>query len=360
MTDALLDPAVPGSRAENALPLAGDTGAITPVWGIDWLAVTTWGAELDTVARLVSEAFHLGRPVGIEGWLAQGGAKWYGHRHEYLSATVLSEPQAPGVEDNVHVVMPGEACAVGVDALVQLVTRLGMWATRCAVVRLDLAVDRVSFTPHDAYQAVLAGHTVSWVKRGRDDVIGHTWHASNGHGEGNTLVLGRRSSQRHLRIYDKRGPTRIELETRGKYAGAVAKKLIELRGDEPGMVAFVIGCLREFCDFGVQDGVHGSRGVELLPWWAALVGSVDRIGRLVRDRRLELVVDRTLAWVERSVVPSLSMIEACYHEPGERLLRLWIEAGYERLGNRHLAAIREFRYVYGRERFETLMKEGAA
>src|SRR5262249_25978056 len=132
------------------------------------------------------------------------------------------------------------------------------------------------------------------------------------------------------------------------------------RGDEPGMAAFVVGCLREFCDFGIQDGVHGARDVELLPWWAAFVGSVDRIGRLVRDRRLELAVDRTLAWVERSVVPSLSMIEACYQEVGERLLRHWIEGGYERLSNRHLAAIREFRYVYSRERFEALLREGAA
>lgn len=76
----------------DELRLPGDTGATSPVWGIDWLAVTTWGADLDTVAKLVSEAFHLGKAVGIEGWLAQGGAKWYGRRHEYLGATVLSEP----------------------------------------------------------------------------------------------------------------------------------------------------------------------------------------------------------------------------------------------------------------------------
>jgi len=126
------------------------------------------------------------------------------------------------------------------------------------------------------------------------------------------------------------------------------------------LAAFVIGCLREFCDFGVHDNVHGARDVELLPWWRTFVGSVDRIGRLVVDRRYHLVVDRTLAWVERSVVPSLAMIDACYHEAGERLLRLWIEAGHERLTNRHLAAIREFEYAYGRQRFEALQREGPA
>lgn len=49
------------------LPLGGDTGATSPRWGIDWLAVTVWGVDVDRVARLVSEAFHLGRQVGVEG-----------------------------------------------------------------------------------------------------------------------------------------------------------------------------------------------------------------------------------------------------------------------------------------------------
>lgn len=127
----------------------------------------------------------------------------------------------------------------------------------------------------------------------------HTWHASNGPGEGNALTLDRRSSLRHLRIYDKRGPTRIGLETKGRYAGAVARELIELRGDEARTAWFVVGWLREFCDFAIQDGVQGARDVHLLPCSWAFVGSVDRIGGLLKDRRQQLVVTRTLAWVER-------------------------------------------------------------
>jgi DNA relaxase NicK len=214
----------------------------------------------------VSEAFHFGKSVGLSGWTPMGGAKFYGRRHEYLGATVLSDCQSKGAEDNVHVVLPGGACSVGVDALLQLVERLRMWSTRCEVVRLDLAVDGVPFTPADAYRAVLAGQTVSWVKRGRDGLIGHGWHSSNGTGEGNTLDIGRRSSQRYMRIYDRRGPTRVELETTRQYANAVAAAVIERRGDDLELARFVVACLREFCDFGTQDGVHGARDVRLLPW----------------------------------------------------------------------------------------------
>ncbi len=335
-----------GARASDELPLAGDTGATSPSWAIDWLAVTVWGVDLDRVCRLVSEAFHLGRPIGSSGWTAMGGARFYACRHEYLGATVLSGCQAKGVEENVHVVLPGEACGVGVDALLQLIGRLRMWSTRCEVGRLDLAVDGVPFTPQDAYRAVREGHTVSWVKRGRDGAVSHTWTASNGAGEGNTLYVGRRSSQRCLRIYSKRGPTRIELETKREYADAVAGKLAELRGDEAGQARFVVGCLREFCDFGTQDGVHGARELRLLPWWQAFVTAAERIGKLNVDRRQALSVDRTLKWVDRAVVPSLAMVVACYGESGKGLLDGWIDSALPHLSPKHVAAIREFMYAY--------------
>lgn len=70
-----------GSRVAGTLPPAGDTGATSPGWAIDWLAVTVWGVDVDRVARLVSEAFHFGKQVGIESWQALGGARFYGQRH---------------------------------------------------------------------------------------------------------------------------------------------------------------------------------------------------------------------------------------------------------------------------------------
>ncbi len=348
------------SRVVNPLPLAGDTGATSPRWGIDWLAVTVWGVDVDQVARLVSDAFHFGKQAGIEEWRSVGGARFYGQRHEYLGATLLSEYLSRGAEDNAHVVMPGEACAVGVDALLQLLTRLRMWSARCAVARLDLAVDGVPFTPSDAYRAVRAGQVVSWVKRGRDGMVSHAWHASNGDREGTTLYIGQRSSQRFMRIYDRRGPTRVELETKDAYASAVARELVERRGDDLELARFVVGCLREFCDFGVQDGAHGSRDAELLPWWHAFVGEVERVGKLVVDRREAVSVDRTLRWVDRAVVPSLAMIVTCYGEAGEQLLADWIESAKPRLSPRHLAAIREFKYAYGRGEYAAGRRDEAA
>ena len=91
----------------------------------------------------------------------------------------------------------------------------------------------------------------------------------------------------------------------------VACELVERWGDDLDLARFVVGCLREFCDFSVQDGAHGSREVELLPWWRAFVGEVERVGNLVTDRREQLSVDGKPRWVDPSVVSSLAMIVTC-------------------------------------------------
>lgn len=86
--------------------------------------------------------------------------------------------------------------------------------------------------------------------------------------------------------------------------------------------------------------------MKLLPWWLEFVGSVDRLGKLVTDRRENLSVDRTLRWIDRAVVPSLAMVVVCYGPVGEHLLDGWIKSAIPHLSPRHRAAIAEFRYAY--------------
>jgi hypothetical protein len=82
---------------KHTLPLASDTAAITPKgpergipkWGIDWLSITVWGMTPDEVALVTSEAFHVGRAVGLSGWSEKGGAAFYRQRYEYLGASLL-------------------------------------------------------------------------------------------------------------------------------------------------------------------------------------------------------------------------------------------------------------------------------
>ncbi len=343
MRSCAVEPA--GSRVAPA----GDTGATSPAWGLHWLAVSVWGAGPEPVAELVAEAV-LGRRLGLGAWQALGGARFYGRRYELVKGvTLLCDPQAPGASEHTHLVLPGEACeVVGAQGLLGLLARLRELAARVRVVRLDVAVDHAPFTPAQAYAAVRAGEVVCWAKRGTDGRVTHSWHEANGPGEGRTLYVGRRSSQRLLRIYDGHGFTRVELECKGEAAEALAWLLVERRGDEAALGRGVIGAIRAYCDFGVRpDRRHGVRGLRLLSWWAAFVGCAERLGRLVVDRRQRLSVDRTLGWLDRQVLPSLAMVVECYREQGWRLLAGWVESARPHLSARHRAAIVEFRAAYG-------------
>ncbi|MGH7883515.1 MAG: replication initiation factor domain-containing protein [Candidatus Dormibacteraceae bacterium] len=338
---------------KTLLPLASDTAAIYPKWSIDWLSVTVFGIEPNEVAAIASEAFHGGVQVRLDGWSEQGGASFYRNRYEYLGASLLYGCFSEGAEENVHIKLPGKACQrIGVDGLLTLIDRLQRRAARYQVVRLDLTVDDVPFTPQDAYQAVKENEVISWAKRGRDGLVSHSWVANNGRGEGNTLYIGRRSSPRCLRIYDKRGPTRIELEIKREQAQAIAKELGNLRWCDERQAELVMGCLREFCDFATQDGLHGIRGAELVPWWQEFVGSTERIGKLVSKPSEDLSVDRVLRWIDRAVTPSLAVITRCYGLKGRSMLNAWIEDAGEKLKPHHQAVIREFEYAYGKGEFK--------
>jgi len=71
-------PSGTGARAANALPLAGDTGATSPGWAIDWLSVTVWGVDVDRVARLApAGAGRRPRKQGIAGNVSlAAGRRW--------------------------------------------------------------------------------------------------------------------------------------------------------------------------------------------------------------------------------------------------------------------------------------------
>ena len=47
----------------------------------------------------------------------------------------------------------------------------------------------------------------------------------------------------------------------------VATAMVERRGDDVELARFMVACLREFCDVGSNDGIHGARALGRLPWW---------------------------------------------------------------------------------------------
>ena len=123
------------------------------------------------------------------------------------------------------------------------------------------------------------------------------WFKNN---DGNTLYIGTRKSGRMVRIYDKRGPTRLELEFRDKWAD----KVCEILATSPAKY-WLFECmsiLRDFVDFvdAASSGGNISRA-PLLPWWNTFIDGAEKaelqVGRAqqaVTAMRMERYLQRLL------------------------------------------------------------------
>lgn len=174
--------------------------------------------------------------------------------------------------DCVGLELKGGACdLLGSEGLKFLLDDLRSYP-RVRAVRIDLKIDDVPFSVSQARLAAWSGW--SPVVSSRDNSVRQffsptrtcPWeceHRANGQGE--TLYVGKRgSSQCYLRVYDRRGPVRLEIETRDALAGLVLGQLQAFSVDVwPSLVRRLIENQVEFRSGGKRSSV--------LPWWADTV-----------------------------------------------------------------------------------------
>ena len=163
------------------------------------------------------------------------------------------------------------------------------------VTRLDLAYDGVPFSVADCVAAAMPGlvNLRSPVKRGHgiiplgDPVPGE---------DGATFHWGSRSSDRSLRVYDRRGPVRLELEVRRDKSDLLARDLLARPVD--AWASRTIQYLRDFIDFVDRSSNSNISRAALLPWWAQFVQGAQRI-KLKVERAPSALVARVVGQVKR-------------------------------------------------------------
>jgi len=252
----------------------------------------------------------------------------------------------PGTQLHCHLEIPGEAIEqmgqaailellsslnelTGVDIAVSPDARPVNW--RCT--RLDIAFDHVPFSPRQCYDA--------WQ---REDVRcaanrdSYKWIESE---TGNTLYIGSRLSGRFVRIYDRRGFTRLEFELKGRWAAGI--------GDVVAAVQFAawrdvgLGHLRQFLDFVARDTGGSISRADLLPWWAIFAERVERATE--RFDRGDAGMD-VLAKVKRFLTRMLPSM--CVFREGLRVsLDDLCDASESRLTDKHLQKIAELQRALG-------------
>lgn len=251
--------------------------------GIDYLKLTVW-APIPEVRRVLE--------LGVldrYGWSPDPynpSEEWTtkiatGRAEEILDAGCLAivryRDEVIRGEDFCSVEIKGAGCAhLGNGGVRQVMTDLKA-RFRVRASRVDVMAHTEHFSPATAHDAVKACDYCSRTAL-------HEKFAFTTSPEGDTLYLGveskksggmKRSGERMLRIYDRRGPTRVELQLTGPHAhgggGLLSVKPVE---EWPALIRAMI---RDFCDFVDRDSNERVARCVPLPWWDAFTNGAEKI-----------------------------------------------------------------------------------
>ncbi len=287
---------------------------------VHWLSVTIWCS---------TEHGLLTWQIWFEDYLGRMQAQIHGGRgfrnlYKALVGAKLYTGAITAVENGepyIHLEFPGMACdALPPQLLKEFISTISIYE-KSRVSRLDLAWDGVGFTPEIVKEAVEKNLIRSPLKRRTMNFSVEPLEKKEDGSLGTSSVrLGAGSSERLLRVYDKRGPVRLELQLRGKRADKIAKEvLVKLPKSWPELA---IGHLRDYIDFAEDD--------TLLPWWMEFVKSTPRTHMQVTDAR-EKELERLTAWLMKQVSPTYS---AVVEVVGDGMIDAMIEYGKKHRGNR--------------------------
>jgi hypothetical protein len=181
-------------------------------------------------------------------------------------------------------------------ALARDLVEVGWRASARMDVYLDDDLGRI--TPARVDQAIMAGQAVTHCRPGRI-----TLNRDDG---SSTYYLGAPASDRRMRVYDKRGPTRAELQARRKASQAVLASLLGAEDPAQAVLANLVS-LADFRESRRRLG-HGNERAPRLDWWHELVGDTAKAEGA--PSRPELSLSERADWVDRSLSAVLADLDA--------------------------------------------------
>ncbi len=281
-------------------------------FGIHWVQGTT-STPADELLADFAEHF------GQDTWEARGRGR-FGYRESFVSVAGIEVHTKPSTESMPEslVIVPGGACeSVGWDRL----RWLAMWGLK--LTRVDLAFDHGDVAPRTFRRYWEAGRARSRVHRDS-----FAWHEN---AEGATFTLGKRSGTRYLRVYDRRGFPRVELELRKERAQAFLG-----RGGFLGSLADArrlgLGFLRDMVDFVDSSAGRNPSRWPILPWWREWLGGAERANAAMPPRAPTTLAG-SMQWMRDQVAVPLARVAYAF---GQGAVDELVAVGKARLGPRLL------------------------
>lgn len=193
--------------------------------------------------------------------------------------------------NHVSIELKGESFEVhGVTPFARLIAAFQERGYRWYLTRVDTAWDGHNLTPQLMRDEFLAGNFRSCTRR----KSGH-YHEDYDDGGGETFEFGKRETT-IMRVYNKRGYNRLELQNAEKRAKYLGLLLVNTPLDRWAEVS--MGNLRDFLDLVDASSDSCVTRRKLLPCWAEFIGQCERVKVRLSDT-FKTLSDCAIAVVER-------------------------------------------------------------
>ena len=192
------------------------------------------------------------------------------------------------------------------------------------VTRVDFAFDNVPFTPEMFEEAIKENRISSLTQRASLKIIDSPYKMredESGHGC-KTVYFGSSSSTRKVRVYNKRGPVRLELELRDVRADYVARVVLTQNKD---WMILAVAHVRDFIDI-YEDEERST----LASWWQEFIDDIKRAYMKVYSSK-ELSKERIETWFENQISTWLFVLKTIEPEFLEEIA----QKGAQRLKPHH-------------------------
>ena len=340
------------ANTNKPVTVTGEKGeSIDPIdFHLDYVAMRVWGdVPLDQIFSLVADELY-GDPDPALFVDQEHGTKRHDRLYIGLSGVVAMtgegmDPYEDRVRDVpcepkpfVEFQMKSEAFTwFDETQLRDVVRRLwGELGCNVSCSRLDLAWDYCRFTVEQVRDAVEVGNVRTFAQQA-SYLVGRSLKGPEKGQESSTVYIGNcRQSDRSLRVYNRRGFVRSELQLRGKRAHAAWREMMHRNGGE----FHARGMLLDFVNFIDRSDSANIGRCELLPWWAEFVEGVKRV-RLVIPR-VAKTAKQVAEWFQRKTCRSFVVMLAWLQSEGlsiEGALRTMVADGAERLNGWQKAMI---------------------
>lgn len=270
---------------------------------IHWLEGTFWCVDFEQLKQKFTRL--LGRG------LAPTDYGMNGYHDQFLDPVGKARLLRTEEREDCHFIIPGCACdGIGVSALLEFITwcsefsktstkEKGFAVTRCDVA-LDVSASSMP-SPSEIFQAIKEDGRCIRTRAKREST---SYKEDLGGGE--TVQIGSRSSETCARIYNRRGPVRIEVELKGQVADGYVKQ--QLLGTN-NFRSKAIGAIRRFMDF-VEPETNCTRAT-ISDWWALIVANYEKIKIALPG--IVQSLEKKIGWVKcGGAMRVMAMILAAY------------------------------------------------